>query len=110
MVLADRTVVGLKMISYTHVEIRKNIFLKGRESVDDMSFNWKPQNNGDQVTNCLSIVNNTCLDINLSQILFPFHLCTAVRSNFSFLSFVYALLDTLLYYSITPLFNISFSI
>jgi len=30
----------------------------------DMSFYWKHENNGNQVTNCLSILKNTRLDIN----------------------------------------------
>ena len=68
--LADRTMAGLKMISYAHVENRKNIFIKGRESVEDMSFDLNPQNNEDRVTNCLSIVKNTCFDINSFEILF----------------------------------------
>jgi hypothetical protein len=68
--LAGRTVAGLKKISYTHVENRKNMFIKGRESVDDMSFDLNPQNNGDQVTNCLYIVMNKRFDINSSEIIF----------------------------------------
>jgi len=50
MLFADRTQAGLRMFSYNHVEIWKNIFIKGRVSVEDLSFEWNPENNGDQVT------------------------------------------------------------
>lgn len=36
--LADSTVVGLRMISYAHIEIQKNIFIEGRLYVDDVEF------------------------------------------------------------------------
>jgi hypothetical protein len=64
MLLADRTVAGLRMISCNDVEFWKNIFIKGRESVEGISFDWKPENDGDQVTNCPYIVKNMRLDNN----------------------------------------------
>jgi len=46
----DRKLACLKMIDYTHMEIQKNVFIKGRLSVGDMSFDWKSETNGYQVT------------------------------------------------------------
>ena len=50
MMLADRTLVGLRMISDAHIEIQKIVFIEGHLSVGDMRFDWKSETNGDQVT------------------------------------------------------------
>ena len=47
MMLADRTLVGLRMISDAHIEIQKIVFIEGHLSVGDMSFEWKSETNGD---------------------------------------------------------------
>jgi len=84
----------------------------------DMSFYWKHENNGNQVTNCLSILKNTRLDINWSEMLFR-SICALLYDVISIfcLSFL-PFLDMLLYYCIivliycciTLLFNIFLNI
>jgi len=62
--LADRTLTGLKMIGYTDVEIKKNVFIERRVSLDDKSFDWEPKKWENKLQNCPSIVKNTLLDLN----------------------------------------------
>jgi len=62
--LADRTVADLKVIGYTHVEIKKNVFIERRVAVDETSFDWKPKKWENKLQNCPSIVKNTLLDLN----------------------------------------------
>jgi hypothetical protein len=50
MMFVDRTLAGLKMFEYTHINIQKNVFINGRFSVGDMNFDWKSETNGDHVT------------------------------------------------------------
>jgi hypothetical protein len=50
MMFADRPLADLRMIIYAHIEIQKNVFVEGRFCVDCMSFVWKSESNGDQVT------------------------------------------------------------
>jgi len=62
--LADRTLTGLKVIGYTDVEIKKNVFIERRVSLDDKSFDWEPKKWENKLQNCPSIVKNTLLDLN----------------------------------------------